>query len=144
MTSPRCARPMRHYELPGLPVLEDPSCGRPEGHHGPCRSPAAMARHAAAQAYRTAGRQAPSGAAVIAAAIAEGRRRAGLSQRRLAVVVGVTEASVQHYENARRTPSARTWIQLELALGPLGVVREAGRRAEAGDGQRRGDEADAA
>ncbi len=29
-------------------------------------------------------------------------------------------------EYARRAPGEQSWIQLELALGPLGVVRDAG------------------
>jgi hypothetical protein len=118
----RCGKPMRRYELPGLPVLEDPSCGLPEGHSPPCRSVRSMAAHAAAQAYRP---QAPSGDEAIAAAIVQGRRRAGLSVRRLALAVGVTEAAVAHWERARRTPGERSWVQLEFTLGPLGIVREA-------------------
>ena len=129
--SPLCGRLMRRYELPGLPVLEDPSCGRPEGHPPPCRSARSMAAHAAAQAYRRP--QAPSGVPAIAAAIARGRRRAGLSQRRLAVAVGVTETAVWYWEKAQRTPGKRSWIQLELTLGPLGVVREADSRPEAAE-----------
>lgn len=41
---PRCAKPVRPYELPGIPVLDDPVCGRPEGHPGVCRSAASVAR----------------------------------------------------------------------------------------------------
>jgi hypothetical protein len=46
--SPRCGRPVRRYELPGVPVLDEPVCGRPEDHNGRCRSAAAVARKQAA------------------------------------------------------------------------------------------------
>ena len=43
--SPRCGRTMARYEPTGWPpVLEDPVCGRPEGHNGPCRSAQAWTR----------------------------------------------------------------------------------------------------
>ena len=80
--------------------------------------------------------QAPSGSAEVAAAIREARAAAGLTQRRLAAVVGVSEISVQLYERAERTPSAKTWVQLELTLGPLGVVREAAPEQEAAKADR--------
>jgi hypothetical protein len=48
--SPRCGRVMRRYETPGsAPVLEDPRCGRPAGHNGPCRSVAALGRESVAK-----------------------------------------------------------------------------------------------
>jgi DNA-binding XRE family transcriptional regulator len=67
--------------------------------------------------------QIPSGSPVLGAAIRAARERAGLSQQGLASVVGLSRTAIQHYEEARRTPNAETWIQLELTLGPLGVVR---------------------
>jgi len=70
--------------------------------------------------------QAPSGSPAVAAAIREARVRAGLTQRCLAAVVDVTEVCVQLWERAARTPGAESWEQLELALGPLGIVRDAG------------------
>lgn len=90
-----------------------------------------MAAHAAAQAYRRP--QAPSGAEAIAAAIVRSRRRAGLSQRRLAAAVGVTQVAVQYWESAKRTPGEKSWVQLELTLGPLGVVRGGTPRREAAE-----------
>jgi hypothetical protein len=53
--SPRCRRPVRAKEQGGIPVLEDPVCGRPEGHHGRCRSEAAVARKYRADNVRLAG-----------------------------------------------------------------------------------------
>ena len=67
-----------------------------------------------------------TGSPLVAAGIRRARQRAGMSQRALAEAVGVTPACVQLYEYGKRTPSAKTWIQLELTLGPLGVVRDAG------------------
>lgn len=61
----------------------------------------------------------------VAAAIRDARERAGLSQYGLAAKLRVTRSAVQMYEDARCTPSDGVWIQLELTLGPLGVVREA-------------------
>ena len=55
--SPRCGRPMARYETAGGPAVlmdEEPACGRPEGHHGPCRSAAAVARYYAADMARIA------------------------------------------------------------------------------------------
>jgi ribosome-binding protein aMBF1 (putative translation factor) len=67
----------------------------------------------------------PSGSAEIAAAIRAARERAGKSQFTLGAIVGVSQQAVQQYERGKRTPSAEVWTQLELTLGPLGVVREA-------------------
>ena len=50
--APRCGKPMRRHERAGRPVLEDPACGRPEDHPGPCRSTAALARIARYEADR--------------------------------------------------------------------------------------------
>lgn len=60
---------------------------------------------------------------LIAAAIRRARERAEISQRALAAAAGVTETYIQLLEYGKRTPSAKTWEQLELTLGPLGVVR---------------------
>jgi ribosome-binding protein aMBF1 (putative translation factor) len=109
---------MRLYETAGHPVLDvlvGPACGRRAGHPG---------RHISAASLRRRAAQAPSGSPAVAALIREARKRAGMTQRRLAAVLGVTATAVQHYEYGKRTPSEERWIQLELALGPLGVVRE--------------------
>ena len=42
--SPRCGRPMLRFEAVWGPLLEDPVCGRPEGHNGVCRSTLALAK----------------------------------------------------------------------------------------------------
>jgi ribosome-binding protein aMBF1 (putative translation factor) len=76
------------------------------------------------EARRWIAGQAPSGSAEIAAAIREARTRARLSQRRLAALVGVTEVCVQYWEYAKRAPGPERWVQLELTLGPLGIVGE--------------------
>jgi hypothetical protein len=80
---------------------------------------------ARARGKRAPAVQAPSGSAAVAAAIREARVRAGLTQRRLAAVVDVTEQCVQMWERAARAPGPEKWVQLELTLGPLGIVREA-------------------
>jgi DNA-binding transcriptional regulator YiaG len=134
-----CGNPMRPYELPGIPVFEDPACGRPEGHRPPCRSAEAMARHAAAQRPGRSARQAPSGSAAVAAAIADARKYSRLSRAALALVLGVTERAVEHWEAGRRSPGPQTWTQLELTLGPLGVVRDP--RPVPGEEQQRRSEA---
>lgn len=52
MNAPRCGRPVRRKEQGGIPVLEDPVCGRPEDHRGRCRSEAAVARKYASDVAR--------------------------------------------------------------------------------------------
>jgi DNA-binding transcriptional regulator YiaG len=123
--TPRCHHPMRRCER-DIPVLEDPVCGRRLDHPGQHLSEAVMEK-------RRYARRAPSGSPAIGAAILEARRRAGLSRYRLAAVLGVTEQAVGLWEYAGRTPGPESWVQLELALGPLGVVREAARPAVAGN-----------
>lgn len=113
-----CGHPMRRYEIPGRPVLDDPSCGRRPGHPGRHISEAALKR------ARERG-QGPSGSAEVAGAIRRARAAAGLTQRRLAAAVSVTEVCVQLWERAARMPGPERWEQLELTLGPLGIVREA-------------------
>jgi DNA-binding transcriptional regulator YiaG len=54
-----------------------------------------------------------------------------MTQVVLAAAVGVTEVCVQLWERAQRTPGEQSWVQLQLALGPLGVVRETGTGTEA-------------
>ena len=119
-----CGHPMRRYEIPGRPVLDDPSCGRRPGHPGRHISEAAL------KAARERG-QGPSGSAEVAEAIRRARAAAGLTQRRLAAAVSVTEVCVQLWERAERMPGPERWEQLELTLGPLGIVREAGREQAA-------------
>ena len=117
--SPRCGQVLRRLERPGRPVLEDPVCGWRRGHRGQHLSEEAIQR-------RRYARRAPSGSPAIAAAVRDARKYAGLSQRDLARKLGVTQASVKLWEGAQRTPAPENWVQLELTLGPLGVVREAG------------------
>jgi len=62
--------------------------------------------------------------AAVAAAIRQARERAELSQRALAAAAGVTESYIQLLEYGKRNPSVKTWEQLELTLGPLGIVRD--------------------
>ena len=68
----------------------------------------------------------PAASPLVAAGIRAARQRAGMTQRALAEAVGVTSACVQLWEYAKRTPGPESWVQLELTLGPLGVVRDAG------------------
>jgi hypothetical protein len=57
--APRCGKPMRRYEAAHGPILDDPACGRPAGHDGPCRTALALARYVAADTGRvTAARRA--------------------------------------------------------------------------------------
>lgn len=118
-----CGQPLRFCEQPGGPaVLEPPECARRAGHKSPRhRSAAAMEA-----ARRRAVGQAPTGSPLIAAAIRQARERAAMSRPRLAVVVGVSATAVQHWEEAKRTPGEAMWTQLELTLGPLGIVRDPG------------------
>jgi ribosome-binding protein aMBF1 (putative translation factor) len=74
--------------------------------------------------------QAPTGDPVVAARIRQARRRAGMAARDLADAVGVSAAAVWHWEGGRRMPSEESWVQLELTLGPLGIVREGQERSE--------------
>ena len=112
----RCGQPMRRNER-SVPVLEDPVCGRRAGHPGQHLSEAVMRR-------RRYARRTPSGSPAIGMAIREARRREGMSQRRLAAIVGVTQPCVGLWERAQATPGPENWVQLQLALGPLGIVRE--------------------
>ena len=120
-----CGEPMRRYEKPGREAVPGwMACGRRPGHPG---------RHESTLYVRSKAetRQPPTGSVVLAAALREARARAGLSQRHLAAVVGVSRSAVLNWERAERTPEAGNWTQLELALGPLGVVRDRRAVAEA-------------
>ena len=66
----------------------------------------------------------PAAAPLVAAAIRRARERAEMSQRALAEAVGVTAQYIQLLEYGKRSPGEQTWVQLELTLGPLGVVRD--------------------
>lgn len=77
-------------------------------------------------AYHAQFQQAPTGNPAIGARIRQARRRAGMAPRDLAAAVGVSAAAVWHWEGGRRTPGPESWVQLELTLGPLGLVRDAG------------------
>ena len=123
-----CGEPLRFYEWPGGPaVLGVLTCARRAGHESPRhRSAAAMEA-----ARRKAVSQPPTGSPVLAAVIREGRRSARMTQQALAAAIGVTGVCVSLWERAQRTPGPENWVQLELALGPLGVVREAGPGPEA-------------
>jgi len=74
---------------------------------------------------RGATRQPPTGSLPVATAIRSARHRAGLSQARLAALLGVTPTCIQHWEYAKRTPGPRTWVRLEEILGPLTGERRA-------------------
>jgi ribosome-binding protein aMBF1 (putative translation factor) len=116
----RCGHPMRFREMPGWPAqLDPPVCGRRAGHKDTRGHVSETALEMARQR-----KQAPSGSAEVARVIREARKRAGLTQRRLASLAGVTEVCVQLWERAVRTPGPERWVQLELTLGPLGIVRE--------------------
>jgi transcriptional regulator with XRE-family HTH domain len=77
----------------------------------------------------------------VADAIRQAREQAGLSRPELAALVGVSRSAVQQYEEARCLPGAEIWVQLELTLGPLGVVRDPKPEAEGGQQQREDDAA---
>jgi DNA-binding transcriptional regulator YiaG len=120
VTAPRCGRPMERYEPRGWPpVLEDPVCGRKENHPGRCRSEMSIAL---ARRRRGPKSQPPTGSPVIAAAIRRARKRARMSQSRLAEAMGVTVMCVQHWEGARRMPSLSALARLTRVLGPLEEV----------------------
>lgn len=128
-----CGQPMRRYEKPGRPAVPDwLICGRRPGHPG---------RHESTLYVRARAneKQAPAGSLLLAAAIRRARTEAGLSQRALSHQLGVSRPAIQQWERGTRTPAPENWVQLELALGPLGVVRD--HRAEAGQDQQRQGEA---
>ena len=77
------------------------------------------------RARRRAAYDRPTGSPAVAALIREARAQAGASQLTLAAVLGVTQQCVQRWEGAKSAPSEENWVQLELVLGPLGVVRDA-------------------
>jgi ribosome-binding protein aMBF1 (putative translation factor) len=114
---------MRRYEMRGREGVPDwLTCGRRPRHPG---------RHESTLSLRVRKLwQDPTGSRVLAAAIRQARGQAGLSQRALARVVGVSRPCVQQWERGARTPAAENWVQLELTLGPLGVVRASGPGAE--------------
>lgn len=118
MTPDLCGRPLRSA------MWQARTCAKPRGHQGRHLSTAAIkaARHRAST-------QPPTGSPVVAAVIRQARERAEMSRPRLAAVVGVSATAVQWWEQGRRTPSGDNWVQLELALGPLGVVRDPGPEA---------------
>ena len=68
---------------------------------------------------------------LVAAVIREARKQAALSRPRLAAVVGVSASAVQWWEEGNGIPNEEHWVQLELALGPLGIVRDPGPGREA-------------
>ena len=73
----------------------------------------------------------PAASPLVAAAIRKARQRAEMTQCALAEAVGVTAQYIQLLEYGKRSPGEQTWVQLELTLGPLGVVRDAGTGTEA-------------
>jgi DNA-binding transcriptional regulator YiaG len=121
MASRLCGEPLRTI------MWESRYCARPAGHAG--------SRHRSAAALEAARRRAaaqpPTGSPVVAATIRQAREQAAMSRPRLAAAMGVTATAVQLWEQGKRTPSGENWVQLELALGPLGVVRGAVPRPEA-------------
>lgn len=108
-----CGRPLR------VIMWQARACALPAGHKGRCRGAAAVE-----SARQRAAMQPPTGSLVVAAVIRQAREQAAMSRPRLAAAVGVSATAVQHWEQARRTPSEQNWVQLELTLGPLGVVRD--------------------
>lgn len=48
--------------------------------------------------------------------LAKLRRKAGLSQERLAEIIGVTTMSISNYESGRNDPSARVLVAMAKAL----------------------------
>ena len=122
-----CGQPMRRYEKPGREAVPDwLVCGRRPGHPG--RHESTLYVRAKAETV-----QSPTGSPAVAEAIRRARAEAGWSQYRLAAVIGVARTTVLNWERAERTPCVESWTQLELALGPLGVVREADPEPEAED-----------
>lgn len=120
-----CGEPMRRYEKPGREAVPDwLECGRRPGHSG--RHESTLYVQAKSET-----RQPPTGSLSLAAAIRQARAAAGLSQYGLAAIVGVARSTVVNWEQAARTPEPANWTQLELTLGPLGIVRERGPEAEA-------------
>jgi len=78
-----------------------------------------------------AGARPPADLPPVAAVIREARKQAALSRPRLAAVVGVSASAVQWWEEGNGIPNEEHWVQLDLALGPLGIVRDPGPGREA-------------
>ena len=106
-----CGKPLR------VIMWEPRTCARPAGHPGTRHRSAAAMKAARQRAVS----QSPSGSLVVADLIRQARDRAAMSRPRLAAVVGVSATAVQWWEQGKRTPSEENWVQLELALGPIGV-----------------------
>lgn len=49
------------------------------------------------------------------------RKKAGLTQQQLAVIVGITQAAIGHYEKLRRTPGLADSRRIVAALNDHGV-----------------------
>ena len=75
-----------------------------------------------AQGWRRRSERRPA-ASPVAAAIRSAREQAAMSRPRLAAIVGVTASAVQWWEQGKGVPGEEHWVQLQLTLGPLGVVR---------------------
>ena len=86
MNAPRCGKPMTRYEASNGPMPEEPACGRPEGHPGPCRSTIAMARIARYESERWADR---------------GSRRRQVRRRTLRLHEGLSAAIAEAEQVAR-------------------------------------------
>jgi hypothetical protein len=80
--SPRCGKPMLAYETANGPMLEEPECGRREGHPGPCRSSLALAREAVADVRRKASAVQPCACGCGETAVWGHRYRRGHNLRR--------------------------------------------------------------
>ena len=55
-------------------------------------------------------------------ALSIARKKAGITQQQLAVLVGLTQAAIGHYERGRRTPGLSECRRIVAALNGLGVV----------------------
>src|SRR5436305_991184 len=75
----------------------------------------------------------------VAKALAEARRRAGLTQSQLARRAGTSQATVSAYESGRKVPSIETFARLLAATGSqLAVVEAPARRPSREELQRNG------
>jgi DNA-binding transcriptional regulator YiaG len=119
--TPIHGRRMRRYEPArwGIAVTEGPICGRPAGHTGKCLSQMCLARDREYRRQRDRRRAeaAQAGLPSPGQRIRETRHWAGMSQQALAAALGVTQATISHWESDRFNPGAAMLLEVAAAAG---------------------------
>jgi DNA-binding XRE family transcriptional regulator len=113
---------MRRYEPArwGIAVTKDPRCGRPAGHSGKHLSEMCLTRAREYTLSRDRRRAAAAQDAPLPSPgrrIREARQWAGMSQRAIADAVGVSQASISHWELDRFDPGPAVLYEIAVATG---------------------------